>query len=1047
MLDEYQRAVVDHPGGPLLVLAGPGTGKTTTIVETIVDRVENRGVDPDRVLVLTFSRKAAGELRERISARLRRTTRTPLALTFHSYANALLRREAVLSDEMPPRLLSGPEQLLEVRRLLQGELSDGGGYWPERLRPALATRGFAEELRDFLLRAAERGIDGPELVRLGRDWDRDDWEAAGRFSERYYQRFDLDLVPAVDYGELIREAAGLLSDGEVRRRERAAYDVVLVDEYQDTDPAQEYLLRQLAGEGRDLIVVGDPDQSIYGFRGADVNGIMRFPERFRTRDGAEAAVIALRVCRRSGPALLEASRRVARRLPQGPGRHRDIAPFGDGEPGEVRIVVADSVSQEAQVVADALRRAHLLDGVPWSRMVVLVRSATRQIPLLRRALASAGVPVVLAGDEVPLSAEPGVRPLITTLRVAVRPETLDEATAEELLTGPLGGTDAIGVRRLRRALRNAEREAEAEADGEYVPRRAGGELLVAAVTDPRELLRIEEVVAAPAARIAHLVAGVRDLARQGKGAEELLWALWQESGLAERWTEVSLAGGARGAQADRDLDAVVALFDHVARFVDRLPKAGAGVFLDDLVSREISGDTLAKQAPDGEAVRILSAHKSKGLEWDLVVVAGVQEGVWPDLRLRGSLLGVDELIERSTMPPGDGDLPSEAVSSATLASKMLAEERRLFYVAVTRARSRLLVTAVDGEDTDDRPSRFLTELLPPGTKPEQAEGLSRWLSMNSLVADLRATVADPSGSAPMRRAAAAHLARLARSGVQGAHPDTWYALTPLSDESPLPWPDGVIQISPSTVEGFTKCGLRWLLETAVGAGSGDVVRHLGTVIHAIAVLAATEEPTEEGLFKRLDDIWESLDFGGVWFNRKQRDVAKQMIRRFLAWQAANPRQLVDVEKGFTAELPGADDTQILIKGRVDRVERDEEGRAFIVDLKTGAGKPGQDELTRHPQLGVYQLATELGAFRKRGLTVPGGAALVQVGKAASREGAVEQGQRPLGDDPEPAWARELVETVASGMLGPEFSAMVNDGCRSCAVRGCCPVNEQGGQVC
>src|SRR6201990_3457048 len=166
-LDDAQRRVVEHAGGPLLVLAGPGTGKTTTIVESVVDRVVRRGIDPSRVLVLTFSRKAAAELREQITLRLDRTVRQPLALTFHSYAYALVRREFVLAGDLPPTLLSGPEQLLEVRRMLRAESESPGGRWPEQLRPALATRGFATELRDFLLRAAERGLDGRGLARLG----------------------------------------------------------------------------------------------------------------------------------------------------------------------------------------------------------------------------------------------------------------------------------------------------------------------------------------------------------------------------------------------------------------------------------------------------------------------------------------------------------------------------------------------------------------------------------------------------------------------------------------------------------------------------------------------------------------------------------------------------------------------------------------------------------------------------------------------------------------------------------------------------------------
>ncbi|MDX3101254.1 ATP-dependent helicase [Nonomuraea angiospora] len=1035
MLDEHQRAVVAHQSGPLLVLAGPGTGKTTTIVESVVDRIERRGVDPERVLILTFSRKAAEELRQRVTARLRRTTRTPLALTFHSYAYALLRREAVLEGKAPPRLLTGPEQLLEIRRLLHGELEGGGLDWPVSLREPLKTRGFAEELRDFLSRANERGLDPERLIALGRLHGRSDWAAAGRFAERYQDRFDLDPEETYDYAELIGAASALLARPEVRERERAAHDVVFVDEYQDTDPAQEFLLAQLAGDGADLVAVGDPDQSIYGFRGADVQGIMKFPERFKTLDGREAPVLALRVCRRSGADLLEASRRVAARLPVAPmpdhaygheHDHRDLASLPDADAGDVRVLLADSTSQEAAIVADTLRRAHLIDGVPWHRMAVLVRSAKRQVPLLRRALVNAGVPTMIAGDEVPIAQEPGVRPLLTMLRVAMDPAQLDEGVAEELLTGPLGGTDMIGVRRLRRALKIAENEAEGT--------RSSGELLVAAVQDVRELIRVEDHVAVPAERVAKLLAAAREAAQQEGTAEDLLWAVWHASGLAQRWTDLSLQGGPRGAQADRDLDAVVALFDHAARFVDRMPKAGPEVFIDDLAAQEIPGDTLADRAPDGDAVRVLTAHRSKGLEWDVVVVAGVQEGVWPDLRLRGSLLGVEDLVEVV-----EGTKPN----AASLASKLLAEERRLFYVAATRARRRLVVTAVGGEDTDERPSRFLSELMPGAVESATVDDRARWLNMSALVADLRSAVTDPTKPRKMRQKAARQLARLAAAGVQGAHPNDWYALTPISDDRPLSWPDDVVSISPSAVESFTKCGLRWLLETAVGAAGTSTAQGLGNIIHALAVLAATDLPSEDLLGDRLNQVWGDLDFGGVWYNRKQRQVAEQMIGKFLRWHKENPRELVALEEAFTAMVTEG----VQIKGRVDRVERDSDNRAVIIDLKTGGSKPKAGDLDRHPQLGVYQLAALLGAFARHGMTEPGGAALVQVGKAAGKHDALEQAQPPLADDKDPGWAKDLVDTVATGMSGPFFQAKVNDGCRTCAARASCPVNDNGGQVC
>jgi superfamily I DNA/RNA helicase/RecB family exonuclease len=1044
-LDAAQRRVVEHSGGPLLVLAGPGTGKTTTIVESVVDRVVRRAIDPSRLLVLTFSRKAAEELRERIAIRLDRTLRQPLAMTFHSYAFALVRREFVLAGEQSPILLPGPEQLLEVRRLLRGESSDGSSGWPDRLRPAVGTRGFAAELRDFLLRAAERGLDGGGLSALGSLHGRDDWAAAGRFLDSYAARFDLAPVPAYDYAEIVRIAGALLRRGAVRMRERDAYDAVFVDEYQDTDPAQEELLVQLAGDGRELIAVGDPDQSIYAFRGADVDGIRRFPDRFRTPDGRPADVVALRTCRRSGPALLASSRRIAARLPvaltrpdAGAGRdHRALLPLAAAAPGSVRIITAASASQEAALIADTLRRAHLLDGISWSRMAVLVRSAARQAPVLQRALTSAGVPATVAGDELPLAAEPGSRPLLQLIGCALRPETLDEQAAAELLTGPLGGTDALGLRRLRRGLLGAARAA-----GEP----PAAEPLAAALRDPRELVQAgwpaeadDDGPITRALAAARRVAGLLEVARAAEAAgtpHDVLWAVWSASGLAPQWQAASAVGGHRGAVADADLDAVLALFDAAARFTARMPHGSTRLFLDSLSGQEITGDTLAEHAPRGDSVAVLTAHKSKGLEWDLVVVAGVQEGTWPDLRQRGSLLGMDELID--VVAGRDVGAAADAAAVA-VSARLLAEERRLFYVAVTRARQALVVTAVGADDTEERPSRFLAELAGDDIEIQRVAGTGhRWLSLPALTADLRRSAADTSLPDHVRAAAAGQLARLAGAGVRGASPREWYALTEFTAAGErLP---GSTQISPSRVESFTKCGLRWLLEAAVGAGTPGTAQGLGVVIHAAAALAAQGADDGE-VAKRVDELWQHLDFGSSWYSARQRAQAERMVAKFLEWHRRNPRELIAIEQKLEASLG-----DITITGRVDRLERDEDGAAIVVDLKTGTTRPADADLDRNPQLGVYQLAVLLGAFEDLGLTEPGGAELVQVGKAGLSASVRVQAQRGLHADEDPHWARQLVETVADGMAGPVFTATANPGCRVCPVASCCPADERGGQV-
>ena len=519
----------------------------------------------------------------------------------------------------------------------------------------------------------------------------------------------------------------------------------------------------------------------------------------------------------------------------------------------------------------------------------------------------------------------------------------------------------------------------------------------------------------------------------------MLWAVWAASGLAAEWERASAAGGPRGAVADADLDAVVALFDAAARFTARLPQGSTRLFLDSLAGQEIAGDTLAERAPRGDAVALLTAHRAKGLEWDLVVVAGVQEGTWPDVRQRGSLLGMDELVDVVAGRDVGAVRPGSEVAAVATTARLLADERRLFYVAATRARRELVVTAIGAEDSEERPSRFLAELAGDVIEIEHVAGAGRrWLSLPALTADLRRAACDDSAPAHVRRAAATQLARLAAAGVRGASPRQWYALTDVTAAGvSLP---GSINISPSRVETFTKCGLRWLLEAAVGVRTPGAAQGLGIVIHAAAALAA--EGADDGeVAKRVDELWQHLDFGSSWYSARQRAQAESMVAKFLAWHRQNPRELIAVEQQLRVNMG-----EITITGQVDRLERDENGAAIVVDLKTGTTKPADADLDRNPQLGVYQLAVLLGAFEQLGLTEPGGAELVQVGKAGLTATVRVQAQRGLAADPDPDWARELVETVAAGMAGPVFRATANPGCRVCPVASSCPVDERGGQV-
>ncbi|WP_407566327.1 UvrD-helicase domain-containing protein [Streptomyces sp. 184] len=1164
------------------MLAGPGTGKTTTLVEAVTERIR-RGADPERILVLTFSRKAAVELRDRMAARLD-GARAPQASTFHSYCYALVRahQDAEMFVE-PLRLLSGPEQDVVVRELLAGHDEDGVRArvsWPAELRACLTTRGFADEVRAVLARSRELGLGAEALDRFAAAAGRPDWGAAGEFLAEYLDVLDMQGV--LDYAELVHRAVLLAETERVAAELAGRYDAVFVDEYQDTDAAQVRLLRALAGGGRTLVAFGDPDQSIYAFRGADVGGILTFPEVFPRPDGRPAPVAVLGTSRRSGARLLAATRLLTRRmpLPRLPSAavraHRGLASLRDG--GRVEAYTYPTASGELDNIADILRRAHLEDGVPWREMAVLVRAGARTIPSVRRALTSAGVPLHITGDDLPLRHEPAVQPLLTALRVAAaaagaaqppasrRGERVDgteggragdgpaagrtragdpapqapstaaapgsgtgpdahpaaagpdgdsvphgdsvpdgtsdgdrapggdpvpdagpdgdpapdappdgdrapgavpdggpvadatsdprnppDDTAPEpwiapdvaiaLLSSPLGGMDAADLRRLGRALREEERSA-----GRSVPR-PSDVLLAEALAEPRRLVVHDRSYAGNARRLGVLLRDARDVLARGGTAEAALWELWDGTPWPARLQRAAARGGPAGRNADRDLDAVCALFESAARAEDRTGGRGALNFLEELEAQDIAADVLTRRAdpdPAGpDAVRLMTAHRAKGLEWRIVVVAQVQEGLWPDLRRRGSLLEADRIGRDGLAEP----LPPGAI---------LAEERRLFYVAATRARERLVVTAVKAPAEDgDQPSRFLTEL---GVDPRDVTGRPRRpLSVAAMVAELRATTVDPEASDALRAAAAERLARLAAPGddgrplVPGAHPDRWWGLVEPTDNAvPLRDRDQPVALSGSAVGQLVDtCALQWFLGREVRAGEpASAAQGFGLVVHALAdEVASGRTPADlDALMERLDGVWDGLAFDAPWKSAQEKEHARAALERFLRWHVLERgRRPVASERDFDVTLK-AGTYEVQIKGTMDRVEEDDEGRAYVVDFKTGKSRPTGPEVAEHAQLAVYQAAVAEGAAGPE-RTVPGGAELVHLRIGAPvREGGdalpkVQQQPPPEGD-----WVPRMLATAAARVLDERFGPTPGDHCAQCTFRSSCSARPEGRHV-
>jgi superfamily I DNA/RNA helicase/RecB family exonuclease len=1069
-LDADQRRVVEHESGPLLVLAGPGTGKTTTLVEAIADRIEHRGVHPDSVLGLTFSRKAAEHLRDRVAARVGRTMSGSTCSTFHSFAYGLIRQwtPRELYNE-PLRLLSAPEQDVVLQQILTHEAESV--VWPEAIIGAIGTRGFATEVAQVLSRAQEKGLGWDSLRELGLREELPEYVAAAAFMEQY------DVVSGsqnfLDYASLIATAVRMLQDPEqsVRDELRRRYTHVFVDEYQDTDPAQVALLRAIAGDAepgpgapaRELVVVGDPHQSIYGFRGAEVRGILEFPGTFPRADGEPADTVVLGTTRRFGTHILLPAQRVAARLPLPAGVPREalerfLTPgSAAADPGHVELLTYDTDRAEAEHLADLLRRAHLEDGLAWSEMAVLVRSGRTTIPGLRRALLAAGVPVEVAADDTPLVREPALAPLLDALAIAVDadvadaadPAYVDPARAADLLASPLADMDASDVRVLARGLRARERVV-AEAEGRTP--RPSPDLLREALLDPGVLAQVADPGDAErrALALARLLLTVRDELADGSTVEQALWVLWDGTSWPDRLRAATRRGGVAARMAHRDLDAVVALFNAAARAEDQQEHTSAETFLHTLRAQQIPADTLAEQGVRDDVVRLLTAHRAKGLEWPLVVVAHVQEDAWPDLRRRATLLRADRIgVGGRLVPP-------------TTTRELLADERRLFYVACTRARRRLVLTAVASTDDEgEQPSRFLAELYPDddGHRLVHVEGRpARPLSLAGLVAELRRTVADERSPEPLREAAAARLARLTREHrtgsvrVPGADPATWWGTRAWSaGDQPLRPVDEPVVVSASALTSLTTCPAQWFLNREAGAERATTqAQGFGNVVHALAdrigrgdepVTGRTRAEVVDALMAHVDQVWGQIPFRTPWSGGREREEVRHALDRFLVKHEASARELIATEVPIRAEVDLPDGQRVLLHGYADRLELDAQGRVVVVDLKTGKTTPTQADIAEHPQLGLYQLAVEHDAVE--GHTDPGGAELWQLRQEVSGGMRVQaQDVQQPGDDGSRTIDRQLME-AARRLRDEEFPARPGGHCAYCAFERFCPALTAG----
>jgi len=1060
--DAEQRAVLELPSEASgTIIGAPGSGKTAVLVERVARLLG--GADAvfgaDQVLVLTPSRASATRLRDRLAQRVGVATPGPLARSVGSFAFQIARAELTLRGEPAPELLTGAEQDRILSQVIEGDIDAPRIPWPEHLGETVRrSKDFRSELRAFLDAAIELDVSREELAALAGGA----WAPIAALTREYgavLSRMSTNSMGAAELASAARKA--LVRGGALPGIDRIR--AVLVDDAQELTQGGVALVGALRARGVAVLAAGDPDIASGAFRGIG-------PDVFAALVDALGDVHVLRGQHRSSEEIGWLVRRATQAIGAGGRVEHRRAPGAEPEQWrDVRVVKAPSPGEEHDQIARALRELHLSDGVPWGRMAVIAHD-TRQLVALESELASRDVPTRASGVPRPLGSERTVRQILELVRLALLPRDRRGVDAlVEALRTPFGGFDGVALRRLRGGLRHAELEAAGT--------RPARELLAEGFAHPVLFSSLDTDEGRRAERFATTLHQVHEMAEKGATIHELLWHVWDRARLAgnrrlaDVWRRQATSPGPTAGDAARSLDGLVALFAAAKRAIERNPRQSADHFIREILDSDVPEDTLS--APERDAtVALMTPANALSTEFDVVVIAGLQDGVWPNTRLRGGLLGTWRLADAVRAHRDGTPMPEPATLDRR--RQALYDELRLFVRALSRARTKVLVTAVDDEGSSPSP---LFGYLPPALDPD--DGAEHPLSLRGLVGHYRRLLTSSRNDAA-RAEAAAQLRVLATHGVPGADPYEWYGIRPASTLAPLRDLDATfVSVSPSRIDGFEACGLEW----AIGSLGGDTVTSpsagLGTLLHA--ALERVPEGGVDAMRAVVDERWGDLDFETPWIAEKERRRIDQYIERldsYLQQVRSQGGRVIASEADFQYAVSVADGSIVhgadahraghaVISGSIDRVEeypvaagdhaaargrgftpmraQDESGgRVVVVDLKSGKSEErvADAKVAGDAQLAAYQIAVEQGLVGGARPDALAGARLVVVSKTlAKSDYRVAHQQTLLGDDREEFLTR--VAEAARGMAASSFTAAVEDHCHGARFAPICRIHTIG----
>lgn len=1027
-----------------------------------------------------------------------------------------------------PVLLMGADEDAALEQLI-GQVS-----WSQPAE-VTQTRGFRAQIRNLFSRCGELGVDYQLLEQLGQAAQVQLWCEAAPLLKLWDSQSDISaanraMALKLDTARLQDRALYALEhwyQADVTAPQQLP-DLVVVDDYQDCTAATARLLHALAAlnlgeaEGQGWSAGQMPSAGLGGASGAQGPGSRSSangsgdatgagepggvgnngPGGVEHKDGRSTQIVvlgnpdeAVETFRGGDPLMLASAARdfdaVALTLPQVHRGSRQIAALIELAVQQVQVAgcisqrrpnyqhlaqnsqsvcfkVAPDDTVQVGAVAAHMRSLHLEQGLAWGQMAVIVRQSS-SVELIRQELRRGGVPLAPDTPALLLRSEPAAKALLDCARAALEQllgvPVVQEEAARSLLLSPLVGFSAIELRRLRRILGESP------------------DHLSTRVLSDTELFDQLEAAPTLAAKAKVAQAINEALAKErSEGLEALVWGAWQASGKAQYWRQLALdieADSLLRQRADHDLDVVISLFKRLEVWSERNPSAPGQQFLDELEAQQVASDSVAALGARPQGVSVLTVAACAGRQWEFVAVLGIDDGVWPNLRLRDSLTQTGLLTDIVSQRIADTvnlaslttSLDPQALAQAR--AQICSDEMRLLVAAMSRANSQLWLGAVNGGEQG--PSSFFNYLSRQSAIPVEPIQPGGAYTLRGLVATLRRQLMldlkhNNGTEAPQ---IAALLAALAQRGVPGADPRSWLGIAGASQfltELPaqLESQDRLgtqvathavvalkklqaqrvnqarqrgARLSPSDVENIETCPLRWYLQRHGGSPASSSAQQIGALIHWLA-----QQGQEHGLSReQLLDLFyrerSSLQLPGGWYGRQENQRVEKMVENLALYLANSPANMqVEVECPVRAqvelEVDGAP-LKIKISGRADRLEHTSQG-IDVIDFKTGASVDSAGAQTN------AQLATYRVALQARGENVHGGA-LIMLGKEnkkAQVDALTYPGSRELAPsdylETGQGWDTDLISAAARDSLGPSYQARTGEHCRHCAYQDFCP---------